>query len=63
MLLMMAGVCTHTIRQEIISSQIVLPAVVQFMAARMLTAKSMVETKVNNIVGNLMRRVVAEHQR
>jgi hypothetical protein len=62
-LLLMAGVCTHTIRQEIVLSQISLPAVVQFMTARMFTAKSMIETKVSNFVSNLMRRVVEEHQR
>jgi hypothetical protein len=63
MLLVTVGVCTYTIRSEIVTSQISLPAAVEFIMTRLCNAKLMFETKVNSTVGNLVRRVVEEHQR
>ena len=63
MLLVTVGVCTYTIRSEIVTSQISLPAAVEFIMTRLRDAKLMFETKVNSTVGNLVRRVVEEHQR
>jgi hypothetical protein len=63
MLLFMVAICMRTIREEILSSQISLPTAVDFLIATIHTIKLSVETKVRSIVGNLVRRVVDEHQR
>jgi hypothetical protein len=63
MLLVAFGVCTHTIRNEIVTSQISLPATVEFIIIRLRNAKILFETKFNSTVGNLVRRVVEEHER
>jgi hypothetical protein len=63
MLLFMLAVCTQTIRQEILSSQISVPVALEFVIERLHATKLIVETKVKNILGSLIRRVVDEHQR
>jgi hypothetical protein len=63
LLLLMVGVCTHTIRQEMVSSQISLPPAIELMTIRLRTAKTMAQTKLISVVGSLIRRVVEEHQR
>jgi hypothetical protein len=63
MLLCAVALCMHTIRQEILSSQISFPGAVEFMIQQLHATKLIVETKISTIVGRLIRRVVNEHQR
>jgi hypothetical protein len=63
MLLFTATACMYTVRQELLSSQICLPSSVEFMFKRLHSTKLLIEEKVSTILGNLIRRVVDEHQR